>query len=153
MSLTVGSSSVVMFNARVKIGKVNNLVNHDINASFECQCIFCSGGRRNYSMKWWNDNGVAKANKLHLKKRQVPKKAGNDSWHDLFLCRLALKVGLVNDFHPHGSECDYHSIIMPSGHYHLNISFPNKCENKQNVHLRIEVELPQVTTAHRCWLK
>ena len=26
MSLTVGSSSVVMFNARVKVGKVNNLV-------------------------------------------------------------------------------------------------------------------------------
>jgi len=47
----VGSSSVVMFNARMKVGKVNN-----------------------------------------LQKRQVPKKAGDDSWHDLFLCRLALRI-------------------------------------------------------------
>ena len=33
-----------------------------------------------------DDNG----DDVHLKERQVPEKASNDSRHDLFLCRLAL---------------------------------------------------------------
>jgi hypothetical protein len=51
VSSIVGGSSVVVFNARVKVGQVN-----------------------------------------HLKERQVPEKASNDSRHNLLLCRLALRV-------------------------------------------------------------